>query len=258
MFTEYLLIIRGKFRIADLTKMRRYGILNGSKPMAERTDYMEKYGTIPPKFTKDWCSYIADYYKWHIITAVCVVIAVAATVVQCSSRINPDLSVMVAGDLKITHDPTEELSEACSEFIEDIDNDGVRKVTVQLLSFNSGNDSDINDIEYESALRMKFTADLQACESFLFILTDSEVESIRSQGDSMEGVFANASEWCDGAGEEPFVSLAGNAFLEQRGFITDNLYMAVRNIRLPDLEKEKMQKNFANAKRLAAAIINNG
>ena len=41
----------------------------------------EKYGEVPPKFTKKWWEYFWDYYKWHVI--ITVVAVLIASVTQC-------------------------------------------------------------------------------------------------------------------------------------------------------------------------------
>ena len=46
----------------------------------------EKYGEVPPKFTKKWWEYFWDYYKWHVIITVVAVLIASVTIVQCATR----------------------------------------------------------------------------------------------------------------------------------------------------------------------------
>ena len=45
----------------------------------------EKYGEVPPKFTKKWWEYFWDYYKWHVIITVVAVLIASVTIVQCAT-----------------------------------------------------------------------------------------------------------------------------------------------------------------------------
>ena len=67
----------------------------------------EKYGTIPPKFTREWWKYFWDYYKVHTIVTVILVAAVALTVYSKATAPKYDLTLCYAG-ASVLNEQTEE------------------------------------------------------------------------------------------------------------------------------------------------------
>ena len=68
----------------------------------------EKYGEVPPKFTKKWWEYFWDYYKWHVIITVVAVLIASVTIVQCATRPKYDMNVVYAGHMnysELAHRP---------------------------------------------------------------------------------------------------------------------------------------------------------
>ncbi len=79
----------------------------------------EKYGEIPPRFTKQWWDYVWYYYKWHIIITVIAVIIAAVTMVQCATRTKYDMNVIYAGHKSYSEEEITRLQEVVSEYITD-------------------------------------------------------------------------------------------------------------------------------------------
>ena len=88
----------------------------------------EKYGTVPPKFTKAWWGYFWDYYKWHVIITVAAVVIAAVTIVQCANRPKYDMNVIYAGHMNYSDEEIEKMQNLLSEYIEDIDGNGKKSI----------------------------------------------------------------------------------------------------------------------------------
>ena len=58
---------------------------------------MERYGTIPKRFTKEWWDYFWYYYKWRVIFILVAVIFLAITCTQCAMRIDYDMKISYVG-----------------------------------------------------------------------------------------------------------------------------------------------------------------
>ena len=89
---------------------------------------MEKYGTVPKRFTKLWWEYFWDYYKWHTISVAFVSILILVTAVQCATQVKYDMTITVAGDKYLSEDIQSQLSGELGEVIEDCDENGERNV----------------------------------------------------------------------------------------------------------------------------------
>ena len=75
----------------------------------------EKYGEVPPKFTKKWWEYFWDYYKWHVIITVVAVLIASVTIVQCATRPKYDMNVVYAGHMNYSEEEINKLKEIISE-----------------------------------------------------------------------------------------------------------------------------------------------
>ena len=63
---------------------------------------MEKYGTIPPKFTKEWWEYFWDYYKVHTICTVAAIVIIVSTIVQCANSPEYEVEFRLFGQNKFS------------------------------------------------------------------------------------------------------------------------------------------------------------
>ena len=95
----------------------------------------EKYGEVPPKFTKKWWEYFWDYYKWHVIITVVAVLIASVTIVQCATRPKYDMNVVYAGHMNYSEEEINKLKEIISERISDIDGNGENSVLLSTLVF---------------------------------------------------------------------------------------------------------------------------
>ena len=57
---------------------------------------MEKYGTIPPRFTKGWWEHYWTYYKFHFLGALFAIFAIVSVVHSCATQVHYDLQIQYA------------------------------------------------------------------------------------------------------------------------------------------------------------------
>lgn len=216
---------------------------------------MEKYGTIPPRFTKAWWDYIWYYYKWYFIAAAFALILIITTCVQCARNIDYDMTITYIGGVYFPEEITASLEQGIAEQIDDATGNGQKDVYFQALTQQSMDQT--TDAQYAYAMQVKATMEYQAGESFIFLYSKEQMDNMNAM-DSSEGLFMKVSEWNPGdQNQSCFVNLKGNRFFESFGIKTDDLYMAVRNIRSSEEKDEVGTKRYENAIKLAKFIMTN-
>ena len=126
------------------------------------------------------------YHKWHVILGI-VGIAALIDIGRSAFHIGetmPDLQVAYVGTREMPEAAKEALEEQLAAFMEDANEDG--KVVVQVNTYVFPEDEDTSSEEttsssssgdsayYKEAARVSLMADLESCDSFLFLLEDYE------------------------------------------------------------------------------------
>ncbi len=210
----------------------------------------EKYGEIPPKFTKAWWSYFWMYYKWYVIGIAAVVIAVVGTAVQCAGREKYDLILNYCVTSMLDTEKEDALEQELEKYTADADGNG--EVNVFLQQMNFGNTAGTEEMDY--ALQVKHDVELSNDYSFLFIYDKDDAEMM-VQRDSSGSVYMDTREWLPEGMEDRAVisstdgvpcavSLAGSAVLEGLGIPSEDLYIAVR-LNYSDEEYNAVSQNSA-------------
>lgn len=216
---------------------------------------MEKYGTIPPKFTKAWWDYVWYYYKWYFLGGLFVLFLIATTVVQCTQKVDYDITLTYVGAPYFPEDMLARVEQGIAENIDDVTGNGKKEVFIQMLTQASG--AQTIDPQYTYAMNMKATLEYQSGESVIFLYSRADMDNIAAS-DAIEGLFMPVREWNTAyTGDEAFFNLEGNAFFENLGVDTSDLYMAVRNIRRDETENQDSIKRYENAMKLAKIITEN-
>lgn len=195
----------------------------------------ERYGEVPPKFTKAWWGYFWMYYKWPVLGTVLAAIIIIVTIVQCAGKEKYDLIVNFCTSEMYNSEVTENVEKSLAEYTEDADGNGESNVFFQQITFY--NDSVNAEMDY--TLQMKHDMELTADYSFLYIYDKAEADIMFAR-DEIDNVYVDPTEWAgdamnDGrevlyskAGKACAVSLAGSKYLEEMGIKSDDLYVAVR------------------------------
>ena len=160
----------------------------------------EKYGVVPPKFTKEWWPYFWEYYKVHTIVAAFIIIAVVTTAVQCAGREKYDLNVTYGGKLSFDTELTPKLEEEFEKYIDDVDGNGEKNVFFQAMTISGLQGYEQNDYALETKLQLEF----QMENSFIFLLDKTQMDTLMKM-DSAGETFTPVSEWADNVDESRLV-----------------------------------------------------
>lgn len=245
----------------DYCAKKLYNIIKGNtlgEAAKENVKKMEKYGTIPPRFTRAWWSYFWEYYKWHTIAAVGAAAVIGITVYQCATRTEYDLSVVGAGEVRLTEEMSDKLCEDLGGIISDSDANGETNVFMQQLAIGDGQ----VDAEYEMAMTTKLTLEFSAGESFIFIMSKDLADQYLSN-ESMDGLFSPVEEWADEMPENVSmahgiaygVDLSQSAYFAGIGADMTDCRLMLRAPRYNETDDEKMMIQYENAKRAANYLI---
>ncbi len=213
---------------------------------------MEKYGTVPPRFTKGWWDWFFEYYKLHVLAAAFVLCITGITIYQVATKVNYDITVTYIGSSTPNEQQQNEISEKLAEVIPDVNGNGKKQVFFQILT-SPNSEAKNTDAQYTMAIETKKMVELQVGEAFMFITDKEQIDTWYAQG--MEDIFSDADEWldeenkslerCEGKGEKCFVKIPADNIMTDAGFAAgEELYVAVRDMR----EKEDTEEKKATQK----------
>ena len=164
----------------------------------------EKYGERPKEFKK-LVGYIWDYYKIHIIAALCVALLVFITIYNLAARTNPDYVVVIAFSRFVADEQLEPLRLFIQEHGEDRNGDGEVLVEIVNISYNmfvAPGEGVAVDRQLMQAARTRLGAELRQNNAMIFITDDPYFEDLQRQFDG--NLFASVRHLLDGA-ERPQV-----------------------------------------------------
>ena len=134
---------------------------------------MEKYGTIPPRFTKDWWAHYWYYYKIHFIVIVCIIGMIASFIHHIVTEIHYDLKVQIVSSTLIPEDSIEKLNSKISEWSSDVTQNDKTETTVYQQTLLEGT---AENAEYMTAISTKLMADLSVGDYYIYIADKVEVK----------------------------------------------------------------------------------
>ena len=218
----------------------------------------EKYGVVPPKFTKAWWEHFWMYYKWHTIVICFVIIAIVTTIYQKMTEPKFDITMVYAGADYISDESIDNISNLLTPFCEDVNQNGE-----QLLSFATLNIAEENsDPQYAMAMSMKLQLALSEDESYLFILDESILTQFAGET-ADECVYRPLSQWLTSSVSEEkiykmhdtgfAVSIEGNKYFEDAGINTTGKYLAMRFY--PREDQKKQIPGYEASVKLANQIL---
>lgn len=216
---------------------------------------MEKYGTIPPRFTKDWWAHYWTYYKLHLFFALFIIFSVSHIIHSCVTQVDYDVKVQYAA---YNIQPSAETLTRFDNYISSICKDvtGNKKIenTTDINIIPSADTSNYSS-EYEYAIFTKFIAQIETCENQIYIVDKSFAEKLISYE-----CLASVNEWADDFSddlvyENKLISLSQNSKLKDFGFDTQNLYIGILNIIESEKDNLEYAEKFENAKNIANKLI---
>ena len=220
----------------------------------------EKYGVVPPKFTKAWWEHFWMYYKWHTIVICFIILAIGTTVYQKMTEPKYDITIVYAGESYISEESTAKLTDAFTPFCEDIDENGEKNIAFTVLNMADDN----ADPQYAMAMSMKLQLALSEDESYLFILDEDLINRFAGEA-ADECVFSPLSKWLEAPVPQDkiynlhdtgfAISIEGNKYFEDAGIDTNGKYLAMRFY--PRKDQEKQIPGYEASVKLANEIFNN-
>lgn len=222
---------------------------------------MEKYGTIPKRFTKEWWSYYWMYYKWHTIVGIVALLAVLITAVQCAQTVDYDLYSLYIPPAAYDEARVAHISEQLAQSIDDMTGDGRALVNGSVIALSS-----ITNVanDYDLAMVQKAYMELQVGDSYLFIINGNLMQEYVANGtaDYFEPVDAYLPDSFDrsklnamGMDVCRMVPLDGNKLFEEAGLPSKNMYLAVKSLYQVNEESPEHQAWYENAKKAAARLL---
>lgn len=182
----------------------------------------------PKRFSKKWWEYFWEYYKWYVIAAVFLIIAVVVTIYEVGNQPEYIFNMTYAGEGYIPEESAESLKTELAENMSEEENDGV---LFTQLNFDY---SDKADIQYTSAMENKLQVEFIADETMLFLFDKSKLEQIMSS-ESFEDVWTPIEEWAEEMPDDELIEnkfgvcLKNSEILKKYGINGENIYVAVRN-----------------------------
>lgn len=213
---------------------------------------MEVYGEKPKRFTPAWYEYVWEYYKMHIIITLLVVVAVIYTWTAISSATKYDFYLCVAGNKLITDENKEKLKEELKDKITDINGDG--EINIEILDYSTP--SEIKDIEFENAMKTKLELELQAGDSFLYILSKDVADELVANP-AAKDFFEKPKNLSGKESDNKYFAKAEESeVFKNAGIDYDDLYVGVREFTYSEGdEKDILKRN--NAIEVAKYILGN-
>ncbi len=216
---------------------------------------MEKYGTMPPRFSKDWWEHYWTYYKFHFLAIILIIFVIVELVHGCVTRVHYDIQIEYAAYSQMPQDESiTKLNDFLTSSSSDVTGNG--KVEAHIgCSIAADPKSSAAAMQYENAVITKFMTQLQTSENQIYIV-DKKFADKLIDFESLLPV----SEWAtdiddDAILENSLISLSGNSTLSEMGFDTDYLYIGVLSLKDYEKNDEEAMSKFENAKHIANELI---
>ena len=204
---------------------------------------MEVYGEKPKRFTKEWREYFWDYYKWHTIGTIVVLLLIISTITECANKKHYDLQIDYISETGMTMQTQDQLVSLMEKNIDDVTENGKVEAFLNYLDMNKDTDP-----QYVQAMATKFAVEMGTTEAFVFLVSKDYVEQLEAE------MFLEAKEWCDAEPyKDYFISLADCSALKDIGVNTDDLYVCV--LKLSDGDSDKKQLEQENGIKFAKFLI---
>lgn len=116
------------------------------------------------------------YYKVHTFVAIFILIVVAITVQQCATKVDPDITVVVATNKPVlTEENQGRVEQYIASLTGDLNRDGKKRAQVDTLYFSDGSSL--------QAMQAKLSIDIMPeTKVYIFITDDSTYQNLQKQG----------------------------------------------------------------------------
>lgn len=108
------------------------------------------------------------YHRWHVLAAAALLLIGADLAYHAAVQVHPDYQMAYVGAAPLSEEEAAAWESRLAELGADCDGDG--RVTVRINAYPSPRE----DAAYGYASRIQLMADLEACESYFFLVEDPE------------------------------------------------------------------------------------
>ena len=206
---------------------------------------------LPKAFTKEWFSYVWDYYRYHIIIGIVVIVLAIYTVVEISTSVKFDANINFVSTLVITQENADKITDACEMTGMDIDENNEVNISFSQLNFTEEN---LRDPSLYSTMMNKLMATFATEEEYIYIMDEKMMNDIISM-ESTEGLFVPVNVWATTNHTETVygASLKNSSILQENGIDSSDMFIMIREC-YNDNDKELKIKQ-ENAIKIAKFLV---
>lgn len=177
------------------------------------------------------------YYSKFIIIGGISAIILSVSLYQCTHRPKYDLEIMYLTKDAVTGENLVAMEEYFSQFVDDKNDDGVRNVSIALMSVDGEKSP-----EQAYVLYTKIMAELSGGTTMAYLVDDEYVQIFYNP--SMEGV------------AESIINLNDNPFLKEKlAYTSENLYYVTKELFEREQDDAEKVLKHENAKKVAEEIL---
>ncbi len=212
---------------------------------------MAEQFTLPKTFSKEWFSYVWDYYKYHILVGVVVIILAVITIVEISTVVKFDTNINFVSTSVITQENADKITDACEMAGMDIDKNDEVSISFSQLNFTEEN---LRDPSLYSTMMNKLMATFATEEEYIYIMDEKMMNDIISM-ESTEGLFVPRKVWETTNDTENVygASLKNSSILQENGIDSSDMFIMIREC-YNDNDKELKIKQ-ENAIKIAKFLV---
>jgi hypothetical protein len=181
---------------------------------------------LPKAFTKEWFSYVWDYYKYHILIGIAVIVLAIFTIVEITTAIKYDANINFVSTSVITQENADKITDACEIAGIDIDENDEVNISFSQLNFTEQN---LRDPSLYWTMMNKLMATFATEEEYIYIMDEKMMNDIISM-ESTEGLFVPVDVWAttNDTENEYGASLKNSTILQENGIDSSDMFIMIR------------------------------
>ena len=205
---------------------------------------------------KEWLENYWYHYKFHTIAGIFALVLLVVGVKSFTKRKEMDLSMVYFSDTTFSTETSDKFISSLKDLdiVEDLDADGEKYIHIEPVVHSFDIDAPLEQGSAEKLQTMLYAGDHTLMLVHKYALEDYAqfFEDISDKAKDKDKTFQNPEEkYISG------ISVEGNAFLEDMGINTKDLYVAMRRMREKEKGNEKTKKLFDQAYRVMDYILEN-
>ncbi len=210
----------------------------------------EKF-VLPKAFTKEWFSYVWDYYKYHILIGIAAVVLAVYTIVEISTAVRYDTNINFISSNVIEQEDADNIAGACEVICSDLDGNNEANISFSQLNFT---EEATRDATLHSALINKLMATFATEDEYIYIMDKKMMDDIINM-ESTEGLFVPINQWAGTKSADDIfgMPLTNSSVLKSVGVDVSDKYIMIRECY--NTEDESLMAAQENAINIAKFLI---